>query len=45
VEEENGAWTANVYHNERTGAAWTERKTGFAASADALRWVDREAED
>jgi len=45
VEEENGTWTANLYRNQRTGKAWTERKTGFAASADARRWVEREAED
>lgn len=45
VEEENGVWTANVYRNQRTGKAWTERKTGFAISADARRWVELEAED
>lgn len=45
VEEDHGAWTAHVYRNQRTGSEWTERKTGFAANADARRWVEREAED
>jgi hypothetical protein len=42
---EGGVWDAFVYRNQRTGAAWTERKPGFRSVTSAKRWVENEAEE
>ena len=45
VQERDGTWSAYVYHNLRTGKAWTECKTGFTSAAAARQWVERHAEE
>lgn len=45
VREVGGIWTAQVFHNQRTGQGWTESRQGFSNAAGARRWVEHRADD
>jgi len=45
VREVAGVWTAQVFHNQRTGRSWTETQKGFANATGARRWVEHRAEE
>ena len=38
-------WTAHAYRNLSTGTAWIEKRSGYTSASEAIRWIERTAED